>query len=138
WHSTTEPFHCSPRSILRILTLNFARMIISYSDRSARSRSISPAESGDAGSPPKRGNLRRQPMPRYIFSIRGNDWLERGDVATLPDLGAAREAAIRSARRTIDDLHLDGHDVRQMQFEIANCAGEILLRVPFRDALDHR
>jgi hypothetical protein len=76
-------------------------------------------------------------MPLYFFHFRGG-----GEVAIdpegqeLPDLAAAREEAIGGLRDRAADRLRSGEPVDSSdRMEITNGAGELLLTVPFGDAV---
>ncbi|MGO7564842.1 hypothetical protein ACC754_36425 [Rhizobium johnstonii] len=53
----------------------------------------------------------------------------------LPSLENARQEAIEDARTLMSDAILLGQDISSRGVEIRNEMGEVLLKVPFKDAI---
>ena len=72
-------------------------------------------------------------MPLYYLHIRNGDKLEVDpDGTELPDLDAAFSEAVKVVRELVDEVDDLGRDA---VIEIADGAGEIVLTVPFSDAV---
>jgi hypothetical protein len=72
---------------------------------------------------------------RYVLNIRHGEGLETGAVETLADLQSAREEAMVTARRIVEHMRPSRHELDRMAFEITDCAGRLLLTVPFSEAI---
>jgi hypothetical protein len=74
----------------------------------------------------------------YYFHIKdGIDLLRDLEGSAHPSLQAARIEAIEGARQLISDAVLTGIPVRlDRAFHIEDADGQMLLRVPFTDAID--
>ncbi|MBY5446575.1 hypothetical protein HFO93_24490 [Rhizobium leguminosarum] len=75
-------------------------------------------------------------MPRFYFNILSeagslDDW----EGTELPDLDAARMEAVRDARALMSSAVLLGYDIASRSIEIRNEAGDILLVLPFSEAV---
>ncbi len=73
-------------------------------------------------------------MSRYRLNIRDNGVLQTSQAETLRDLKAARIEASLCARRYIEKVRPDKQIVNRMYFEITDCAGKVLLIMPFVEA----
>ena len=72
-------------------------------------------------------------MPLYYLHIRNGDKLEVDpDGTELPDLEAALTEALKVARELVGEVADLGRDA---VIEVADGSGEIILTVPFSDAL---
>lgn len=76
-------------------------------------------------------------MPRFFFHLRDGDDLTMDSEGTdLPDVEAARAAAIPAARDMLaEGIRRDGRLGRQ-NFEISDETGTVLATVPFRSAIE--
>ena len=75
-------------------------------------------------------------MPRFYFDIRIEaELLEDWEGTDLPDLEAARLAAIEDARSLMSDAVRIGYDIASRSIEIRNEAGEVLFSLPFSEAV---
>ena len=75
-------------------------------------------------------------MPAYFFHIRTPEALLVDDVGIeLRDLEQVRVEAVRGARSMMASSLKAGHAVDHQVFEICNEAGELVLRLRFRDVL---
>jgi hypothetical protein len=73
----------------------------------------------------------------YYFNIRTESGVvEDPEGGTHPDLQAAREKALASARDIIAEGDREGEDRRSWRFEIMDRANEHALTVMFSEALD--
>nr|WP_245521204.1 hypothetical protein [Rhizobium laguerreae] len=75
-------------------------------------------------------------MPRFYFNILSeagslDDW----EGTELPDLDAARMEAVRDARALMSSAVLLGYDIASRSVEIRNETGDILLVLPFSEAV---
>jgi hypothetical protein len=77
-------------------------------------------------------------MARYAFNIRDGEHLEKGAMDSLPDLEAAHQEAVLSAQRIIDHMNPTTFELSRLKFEITDCAGRVVLVVPFAEALSER
>ena len=72
-------------------------------------------------------------MPLYFLHIRNGDKLEADpDSIELPDLDAALAEAVKVARELLDEVADLGRDAI---IEIADGSGEVIVTVPFSDAI---
>jgi hypothetical protein len=72
-------------------------------------------------------------MPRYFFVADGPDRLiDDPEGVDLPSLEAAQQASLDLARDIVRDSNLTWED---WSFQITDNAGQMLLLVPFSDAL---
>jgi hypothetical protein len=75
-------------------------------------------------------------MPRYYFHIRSDDDTARDDEGTdLPDLDAARELALATARELLGNAIKEGKDVVPNTIMIADAFGREVASVPMRDVV---
>jgi hypothetical protein len=75
-------------------------------------------------------------MMRYFLHIE--DGLERivdEEGSELPDLAAAREEALVSARQLWAAAIIEQRDLSERRFLVTNNVGDCLLELPFLDAL---
>jgi hypothetical protein len=73
-------------------------------------------------------------MPRYFFHIYNHDITMDEEGQELPDIEAAREIALGSARDLVcDSVHL-GHLNLDHRIEVADQQGETLIVLTFREA----
>jgi hypothetical protein len=73
-------------------------------------------------------------MPRYFFHIYNHDITMDEEGRELPDIEAARELALDSARDLVcDSVHL-GHLNLDHRIEVADEGGETLIVLTFREA----
>jgi hypothetical protein len=78
-------------------------------------------------------------MPRYYFHIRNADDVLLDDEGTdLPDLNAARELALASARDLLGDGIKGGKAVVAESIVVADADGQELMSVPLEHALPDR
>jgi hypothetical protein len=78
-------------------------------------------------------------MARYYLHIRnGGGYSEDPEGQELPDLDAARAAAIDGVRSLLSEEARQGQLDLSGRIEIADAAGNILLLVPFGDAVELR
>jgi len=76
-------------------------------------------------------------MERFHFHIIGKDSrIEDVEGQHLDGLEAAREEAIAGAREIMSTRILLGTRSAHWKFEIANEAGQIVLELPFTEAID--
>jgi hypothetical protein len=75
-------------------------------------------------------------MSRFYFSVITNaEKIIDEEGTELPDLNAARAEAIEDARALMSDAILGGRDISDRSIEISNESGEVLMVVPFVDAV---
>jgi uncharacterized protein YbcI len=75
-------------------------------------------------------------MSRFYFSvITTAEKIVDEEGTELPDLDAARAEAIEDARTLMSDAILGGRDISDRSIEISNESGEVLMVVPFADAV---
>jgi hypothetical protein len=75
-------------------------------------------------------------MSRFYFSvITTAEEIIDEEGTELPDLDAARAEAIEDARTLMSDAILGGRDISDRSIEISNESGEVLMVVPFADAV---
>jgi hypothetical protein len=75
-------------------------------------------------------------MPRFFFHIRTESALIVDDEGEdQKDLVSVREQALESARELMAGCVLRGKEPDGDKFEITDEAGEVVLVLPFRDAL---
>jgi hypothetical protein len=80
-----------------------------------------------------------QRMRRYFLHVRDRTSVIIDDQGMeLPDLGAARQAALAAARQLMSQAVLKGEPLDGRVFEIADQHGTVLLLVPFSEALATR
>ena len=76
-------------------------------------------------------------MPQLYFNIRHRDEVvEDPGGAEYPSLTEARLDAIKSARELMAEGILAGKLSRQRTFDITDASGNIVLVVPFADAIE--
>jgi hypothetical protein len=75
-------------------------------------------------------------VPRFYFHIvDGETTIMDPDGSELPDLAAARDEALQSARHLLADKIRAGEVLDGQKFEIRDGEGRLLATVPFRDAI---
>ncbi|TDW35789.1 hypothetical protein EV128_102334 [Rhizobium azibense] len=75
-------------------------------------------------------------MPRYYFNIIAGDGVREDlEGSELPSLERARIEAVEDARNLMSAAMLLGQDISSRRLEICNEAGDVLLTVPFMDAI---
>lgn len=75
-------------------------------------------------------------MPRfYLHFTRGGGLVEDPEGSDLPDLEAARQEALAAARDLWANAIVDGRDLSEQQFVIANEDGQSVLVLSFVEAL---
>lgn len=75
-------------------------------------------------------------MPRYYFNIIGEDGVREDlEGSELPSVASARMDALEDARCLMSDAILLGQDISSRRLEFCNGTGDILLTVPFADAI---
>jgi hypothetical protein len=75
-------------------------------------------------------------MPRYFLHIEdGHQQIRDEEGSELPDLTAAREEALASARQLWAAAIIEQQDLSTRRFLVADNDGGALLAVPFTDAL---
>lgn len=77
-------------------------------------------------------------MARYFLHIRNGGYSEDAEGQELPNLDAARWAAIDGARSLLSEEAREGQLDMAGQIEIADGDGNILLVVPFNEAVELR
>jgi hypothetical protein len=77
-------------------------------------------------------------MPRFFFNTIGSDIVVDPEGAELRSLAEARIEALEDARALMSQAILQGHDISGRRVEICNEAGQVLLVVPFADAIKAR
>lgn len=76
-------------------------------------------------------------LPRFYFHVRSKDGLHEDQQGVdLPSLRLAHHEAIEAAREILAEKILKGDVVDGDRFEIADADGKVLLKVPFRYALN--
>ena len=75
-------------------------------------------------------------MERFFFDLwDSNAFVPDPNGIALPDLAAAREEALKSARAILDQGRANGEDRSGWVFEIKNSSYETVLKMPFTEAL---
>lgn len=75
-------------------------------------------------------------MPLFYFAIvTRSRRFEDQEGTDLPSLELARQEAIKDARLLMSAAMLDGRDISGRWIEIQNEQGELLLSVPFSEAI---
>ena len=79
-------------------------------------------------------------MPRYFFHLRGgpNSFSPDDLGVELPDIEAAYLEAFQTAKEMAQEWRKKGQNPRLYAFEIVDAAGELVLELPFSEALDHQ
>jgi hypothetical protein len=78
-------------------------------------------------------------MTRYYFNVvTPTTTVEDLEGTELSSLDAARMEAIKDVRQLMGAAILDGDDISNRSIEITNDAGEVLLVLPFADAINPR
>ncbi len=76
-------------------------------------------------------------MPRYYFHIRqGNVLVEDPEGIEVAETESLEEEAIEAARDLLAEGDLQGLDRRAWVFAIAGGTGEVVLELPFEDAVE--
>ena len=76
-------------------------------------------------------------MPRYYFHIRKGDVLAEDLEGTeVSDSESVAEEAVEAARDVLAEGDLQGLDRREWVFEIAAQSGDVVLKLPFVDAVE--
>jgi len=76
------------------------------------------------------------PMPIYFFNvISAGGTLEDHEGTEMPDLEHACLEAIEDARSLMSDAIRKGHDISSRRIDICNDAREVVMSVPFTDAI---
>jgi hypothetical protein len=74
-------------------------------------------------------------MPRFYFHVtRLASSIPDIEGTELLDLAEARAEAVRDARALMSCAILEGRDISGRSIEICNEAGDVLIRMPFREA----
>jgi len=79
-------------------------------------------------------------MPRFFFHLSGGPkglTLDEFGV-DLPNVEDVYLEAFQAAKDMAQEWLLTGHNPRSYAFEIVNAAGELVLELPFSEALDHQ
>lgn len=75
-------------------------------------------------------------MPRYYFNIVAGDGIRRDlEGSELPSLEHARNEAVQDARTLMSNAVLLGEDISSRELAICDEAGDVLLIIPFTDAI---
>ncbi|MDI6028684.1 hypothetical protein QBK99_21145 [Corticibacterium sp. UT-5YL-CI-8] len=75
-------------------------------------------------------------MPRYFFHlVKRTEVLRDDEGSELPDLEQARLEALNDARHLMAEAIRSGKDISSRSVQICDEAGNILLLLPFVDAL---
>ena len=75
-------------------------------------------------------------MPRYFFHIEGPDGRQVDDEGgELPDLMAARQYAMGTARQILSQTVLTGGAPNGRRVIVTNEQGHAILEVPFKEAM---
>lgn len=74
-------------------------------------------------------------MPRFYFNIYEDVALEDEDGIELPDLEAARRAALAGIRGLLCDQLREGRLILHHRVEIADAGGALLLSIRFEEAV---
>ena len=79
-------------------------------------------------------------MPRFFFHLRGGpNGLSLDDFGvSLPDADAAYLEAFQTAKEMSQEWLRKGRNPRDYAFEVVNASGELVLELPFSEALDHQ
>jgi len=79
-------------------------------------------------------------MPRFFFHFRaGADSLSLDqDGVSLPDIEAAYLEAFQAAKDISQEWIKEGKNPRLCAFEVVNAAGDLVLDLPFSEALDYQ
>jgi hypothetical protein len=76
------------------------------------------------------------PSTRYHFNvILASGALNDYEGSELPSLDEARREALEDAKFLMSAAILEGRDISSRKIEVCNEAGDVLLVVPFREAL---
>jgi hypothetical protein len=75
-------------------------------------------------------------MPMFYFDVLDSDQVIVDDLGeVLPDLEAARLAAVRGAREIIAEAAKGGRNILHYGFRVRDGAGDIVLTVTFEETL---
>jgi hypothetical protein len=74
-------------------------------------------------------------MPRFFFNTIGKEKVHDPEGTELPSLADARMEALEDARDAMSRAILQGYDISSHRIEVCNEAGDVLLVVPFVDAI---
>lgn len=76
-------------------------------------------------------------MPRFFFNLRSaGETIVDSEGQTFRSIASAKEEALQAARDLIADTIKAGRIVdRARVFEVSNASGEVVLTVPFADAI---
>jgi hypothetical protein len=76
-------------------------------------------------------------MPRFFFNLRSaEEMIVDSEGHTFRSIGLAKKEALQAARDLIADSIKAGRIVdRARVFEVSNASGEVVLTVPFADAI---
>jgi len=76
-------------------------------------------------------------MPRYYFHIRAHGEVEYDtDGLELPDLYAARRAAIAAARDMVVEAVVGNNVIDQRTIEVVSQSGELVATVPLQSVIN--
>ena len=75
-------------------------------------------------------------MPRYFFNVYDDVIAHDDEGLELPNIAAARLNAMRGARDLIAEQVRHGYFVLSHWIEVLDEAGETVLTLPFREAVD--
>jgi hypothetical protein len=92
------------------------------------------AVDGIAGEEPNTDQCAERPMPRYYFNIYNHEVTLDDEGRELPDLGAARELALESARELVCESVHQGHLNLDHRIEVTDESGESVIVLTFREA----
>ena len=79
-------------------------------------------------------------MPQFFFHLRGgpNSFSLNDLGVELPDIEAAYLEAFQAAKDMAQEWLTKGLNPRPCAFEVVNAAGDLVLELPFSEALDHQ
>ena len=77
-------------------------------------------------------------MPRYYFHLYNHDRIPDEEGVDLPDLAAARQEAVLSARELMAADVARGRLQLDQRIEVTDENSRIVLAVPFRDTIEIR
>ena len=75
-------------------------------------------------------------MPRFIFNLHADGWIDHEESVELPDLATARVIALEVARELIRSRNLPKEVAYSAVVEIWSCGGQELSRIAFGEAFD--
>ena len=70
-------------------------------------------------------------MPRYFFHVRDGTYIPDDEGVELPDIAAARIAAIRATGETLRDMGSHSWNGTEWSMEVTNEAGEMMFVLHF-------